>query len=97
MVVPIARNPAGRSRSPLRQGAFGWAQVRIGAARDGLLTSLDNSATPIGGTVNHGMVKTRLARPAAMRCICLRSPSSRAASKGSSVPAANTLLLSTQA
>ncbi len=63
----------------------------------GLRTSLDNSVKPIGGTASQGSKKMRLAKPEAMRCICLSSPASRAASKGSRVPAASTLLLSTQA
>jgi hypothetical protein len=54
---------------------------------------LDSSTNPIGGRVNHGRMKVRLASPADMRPICLRSPTSRAFSKGSCVPAARTLLL----
>ena len=73
------------------------SQVRVAAAGDRLTTSLDNSANPIGGTGSHASMKMRFAKPAAMRSICLRSPASRAASRGSLVPAASTLLLSTQA
>ena len=48
-------------------------------------TSFDSSANPIGGRVSQGTVKMRFASPSDIRSICLRSPASRAASKGSCV------------
>ena len=69
--MSVVTDPSASISVSAKPGASHHAGIR-----GRLPTSLDDSAYPIGGTVNQGSVKTRLVKPVAMCAICFRSTAS---------------------